>query len=166
MDDTDEEGYDDRSAGELDDQRDREELRQRYYGLLQELRVVLPGVQVLVAFLLTAPFADRFGELDRFEKGLFAVALMSALFSVVAFIGPTAFHRIGSRTARAHRLQMAIWQARCGLAFLAIALIAALCLVSRFVFGEPTAWILTSLATASILGVWVVIPLLSRGRPS
>ncbi len=49
----------DRPASELDDRADREELRERYYGLLQELRVILPGVQVLVAFLLTVPFASR-----------------------------------------------------------------------------------------------------------
>ena len=46
----------------LDDERDRAKLRDRYYGLLQELRVVLPSVQVLVAFLLTVPFGQRFGE--------------------------------------------------------------------------------------------------------
>jgi Family of unknown function (DUF6328) len=50
----------DEDTEDLDDVADREELRQRYYGLLQELRVVLPGVQVLLAFLLTAPFAQRF----------------------------------------------------------------------------------------------------------
>ena len=49
---------------ELDDVRDREELRRRFDMLLQEVRVGLPGVQVLAAFLLTAPFSQRFGELD------------------------------------------------------------------------------------------------------
>jgi hypothetical protein len=156
--------YDDRSASELDDVEDREELRSRYYGLLQELRVVLPGVQVLVAFLLTVPFAGGFDDLDTFEKDLFAVTLMSAMLSVVAFIGPTAFHRFGARTARSFRLQMAIWQVRCGLVFLAVSLIAALLLVSRFVFGEPVAWILTAVLVVAIIAVWLVVPLLSRNR--
>ena len=48
---------------------DREELRTRYQMLLQELRVVLPGVQVLMAFLQTAPFAQRFGDLDDLGRG-------------------------------------------------------------------------------------------------
>ncbi len=56
---------DDRPTGELDDEQDRDELRRRYYGLLQELRVLLPGVQILVAFLLTAPFASGFAQLDE-----------------------------------------------------------------------------------------------------
>jgi hypothetical protein len=162
--DGDAETFDDRSARELDDVEDREELRSRYYGLLQELRVVLPGVQVLVAFLLTVPFAGGFDDLDTFEKDLFAVTLMSAMLSVVAFIGPTAFHRVGARKARSFRLQTAIWQARCGLALLAVSLIAALLLVSRFVFGEPAAWILTSFLVLAILAMWLLVPLRSRNR--
>ena len=50
----------DPSANDLDDELDRDELRQRYYGLLQEVRVLLPGVQILVAFLLTIPFDCAF----------------------------------------------------------------------------------------------------------
>jgi hypothetical protein len=156
--------YDDRSASDLDDVVDREELRSRYYGLLQELRVVLPGVQVLVAFLLTVPFAGGFDDLDTLEKDLFAVTLMSAMLSVVTLIGPTAFHRFGARTARSFRLQMAIWEVRCGLVFLAVSLISALLLVSRFVFGEPAAWILTGGLVAAIVAVWLIVPLLSRNR--
>lgn len=63
-------------ASRLDDEVDRDELRDRDYGLLQELRVVLPGVQVLVAFLLTMPFAQRFVRLDAFGKSMFGVALV------------------------------------------------------------------------------------------
>lgn len=60
----DEEFADDRTLAELDNERDRVELRSRYYGLLQELRVVLPGVQVFLAFLLTVPFTQRFDDVD------------------------------------------------------------------------------------------------------
>ena len=73
-------------ANQLDDERDREELRNCYYGLMQELRIVLPGVQVLVAFLLTVPFAQGFAEIDDFSRGLFGAALVAAILSVVAFI--------------------------------------------------------------------------------
>ena len=73
-------------ASQLDDDADREELRQRYYGLLQELRVLLPGVQVLAAFLLTAPFAQRFGDLDRTSEIVYGVSLVSAVASVIAFL--------------------------------------------------------------------------------
>src|SRR3954452_24783565 len=96
----DSERRDDRSAAELDDEADREELRRRYYGLLQELRVLLPGVQILVAFLLTAPFAARFAELDQLEKGLYGVALAAGILAIIVFAAPIAMHRVGDRQSR------------------------------------------------------------------
>src|SRR6059058_985626 len=98
----------DRSAHELDDVADREELRNRYYGLLQELRVLLPGVQILVAFLLTAPFAARFTELGEVEKAVYGVALATGILAIVAFVAPIAMHRVGSRRSRVERLIWAI----------------------------------------------------------
>src|SRR6059036_2923903 len=80
---TDDTGDADKPAWMLDDDDDRDELRNRYYTLLQELRVVLPGVQVLAAFLLTVPFAQRFAVLDATGKTLFAVSLVSASLSVI-----------------------------------------------------------------------------------
>src|SRR3954463_3345737 len=88
----------------LDDVADRDELRERYYGLLQELRVVLPGVQVLLAFLLTAPFAAKFDQLDPWGRRAFAAALTSSMLSVAFLLAPTFLHRFGERTARRDRL--------------------------------------------------------------
>ena len=88
-----------RDAKELDDVADREELRKRYEMLLQELRVVLPGVQVLMAFLLTAPFAQRFDDLDDTGRRAYLVALVSALASTICLLTPTVFHRVADRTA-------------------------------------------------------------------
>ena len=93
-----------REAQELDDVADREELRDRYEMLLQELRVVLPGVQVLMAFLLTAPFAQRFADLDDLGRQAYLVALISALGSTICLLSPTVFHRVADRTARRARL--------------------------------------------------------------
>ena len=93
----------------LDDDADRPELRQRYYGLLQELRVVLPGVQVLLAFLLTVPFAQRFNELDAAGRRAFQVALTGSMLSVIFLLGPTFLHRFGERRARRDRL---LWSIR------------------------------------------------------
>lgn len=98
-------GPSDDDSDELDDVTDREELRQRHYGLLQELRVVLPGVQVLLAFLLTVPFAQGFEQLDDLGRRAFGLALTSSMFSVVCLLGPTFLHRLGERTARSARLQ-------------------------------------------------------------
>lgn len=148
----------DLSPRELDDRDDREELRRRYYGLLQELRVILPGVQVLVAFLLTVPFDGRFEELDGLGRFLFGVAITSGMLAIVAFLVPTAHHRLGRRTDRGNRLAASIVATQVGLGLLAVALVSSLTLVARFVYGAPIAAVLASVVTASILTAWILLP--------
>jgi uncharacterized membrane protein len=149
----------DKSLDQLDDESDREELRQRYYGLMQELRVVLPGVQVLAAFLLTVPFAERFGELDRDATRAYGVALLSAILSVVAFVAPTAFHRLGDRRARSRRLAVAILLTRVGIGLLAVALTASTYVVGQFVFSdEAGVWMAGTVAAATVV-LWFATPL-------
>jgi hypothetical protein len=152
----------DRSEVDLDDDRDREELRVRYYGLMQELRVLVPGVQVLVAFLLTAPFAERFRLLDRWGERLYGVALVSGILAAVCFMAPTAFHRVGRRQARVGRLHAAILTTRAGLGLLAVSLLAGLILVSRLVFDGRVAAVLGTAVAAVMAGLWVVGPMVSR----
>jgi len=145
----------------LDDHADRDELRRRYYGLLQELRVVLPGVQVLLAFLLTAPFTDRFERLDDVGRGAYTGALAAAFAATVCFIGPTVFHRVGVRTVRAARLRWGIRLMRAGLVLLAAALAAALWCVARYVYDDAVAWFMAIGAVALILALWVVLPVVA-----
>lgn len=154
----------DEDIKDLDDVVDREELRQRYYGLLQELRVVLPGVQVLLAFLLTAPFAQRFEDLDDWGRRSFGLALTSSMFSVVCLLGPTFLHRLGERTARSARLLWSIRLMVVGLALLGVSLVTAMWSVARLVFGTTTAWRLVTPVAVTMVGLWVVLPLTLRRR--
>jgi MFS family permease len=151
-----------RSSSELDDVDDREELRSRFDMLLQELRVALPGVQVLSAFLLTAPFAQRFAEMDDWERRAFGVALTTSMLSVVCLLAPTLLHRLGLRTARSQRLSASIVLAVVGLALLAVAVLSALWAVARFVFGHQAAWWITAPVLIAVLGLWVVVPMSLR----
>ncbi|MCU1503272.1 MAG: hypothetical protein JWM12_2626 [Ilumatobacteraceae bacterium] len=147
---------------ELDDVLDREELRLRFDMLLQEVRVALPGVQVLSAFLLTAPFSQRFDALDAAGRGAFGVALTASMVSVICLLGPTLLHRIGERTARAARLTWSIRMMLAGLVSLAVALVSALWGVARFVFGSGTAWWLSIPIIVLVVLAWVVVPLTLR----
>jgi hypothetical protein len=149
---------------ELDDLADRDELRKRYEVLLQELRVSLPGVQVLSAFLLTAPFSQRFNELDEWGRRAYGVALISSMLSVICLVGPILLHRLGERRARADRLRWAIRLQVVGLAFLAVALVTAVWGVARFVFDTSTAWWLITPVFTLVLLVWVALPLSLRRR--
>lgn len=152
----------DRDPEELDDRLDRDELRDRYYGLLQELRVLLPGVQVMVAFLLAVPFADRFEQVTELERVLYGVAIFTGMLSVVAFMAPTAFHRLGLRTARSRRLRWAIRATVAGIACLAVSLVTAIGLVGDFVFGAPVGAGMAAVLAGVMVGVWVALP--RRGR--
>jgi hypothetical protein len=69
---------------------DREEVIE----LLNELRVLLPGVQVLFAFLLTVPFTQRFSELERADKGVYFSALVLAAAASVLLIAPSLHARL------------------------------------------------------------------------
>ena len=156
---------DDRSLRDLDDVRDRAELRTRYYGLLQELRVIIPGVQVLLAFLLTAPFAQRFEDLDQRGRRLYAVALLTALAAVISLLAPTVIHRLGDRRARRARLQWSIRLMVLGLAALSVSLLSATWCVSRLVWGPETGAAAALGGAALIAVLWVALPvvLLRRG---
>jgi hypothetical protein len=152
----------DADLSQLDDIADREELRRRYYGLLQELRVVIPGVQVLLAFLLTAPFAQRFDELDGFGTRAYGIALFSALVSVLCLLTPTVLHRLGERTARRARLRVAIWLTIAGLGALSLSLLAALWCITRLVYSPNLALAAEIAATAILLLLWLATPLYLR----
>jgi MFS family permease len=150
----------------LDDVEDRSELRDRYYGLLQELRVVLPGVQVLLAFLLTAPFAAKFDDLDSWGRRAYQVALTSSMLSVTFLLSPTFLHRFGERTARRDRLLWSIRLMVVGLVLLGVALLTALWGVARFVFGDATAWELVVPVAVAMAGLWFGVPFTLRRRGS
>ena len=161
----DEQSKAERDASELDDVADRDELRRRYETLLQELRVVLPGVQVLMAFLLTAPFAQRFDDLDDIGRRSYLVALVSALGSTICLLTPTVFHRVAERTARRARLVWSVRLAVVGFILLAVALTAATWCITRLVFGTPTASVVAAIAIGAFVVVWVVLPI-TVGRTS
>ena len=76
------------------DQEQVERLSRNMSELLQELRVVQSGVQILFAFLLTLPFTARFHTVTRPQRDAYLAALLLAGASVAFLIGPTSYHRI------------------------------------------------------------------------
>src|SRR3712207_2750878 len=86
------------------DQSDEDRGAREVVELLQELRIVLPGVQVLFAFLLTVPFAARFAELTDAQRYVFFATLLCTAAATALLIAPTAQHRLLFRKgAREHR---------------------------------------------------------------
>lgn len=149
-------------ARQLDDEDDRDELRRRYGMLLQELRVLLPGVQILVAFLLTAPFASGFHEVDDTGRVLFGAALTSGLLSILAFTTPIALHRFGERSARSDRLVTSVRALRVGVAFLGVSLLSSFAVVVRVIYSPGLAAVLIAVIGVAMASSWLALPQLMR----
>jgi hypothetical protein len=134
--------------------------------LLQELRIALPGVQILFAFLLTVPFAARFEEVTSFQKTAYFVALLASAGSAVCLVAVPATHRLrfGQRD-RVYIVSVANTYLIAGIAILAVGIVAALVCLTDFVYGGAATWIWPGLITVALLWFWFARPLL-RGRSS
>ena len=131
--------------------------------LLQELRVALPGVQVLFAFLLTVPFAARFGDVTEFQKHVYFATLLASAVASALFIAPTAYHRLNFRKRdKRHIVEVASRLTVVGLVALAIAMLGAVVLVTDFLFGASTTWIAGVGVAVLLVAVWFALPLLRR----
>lgn len=137
-----------------------EQLRERYQELIDELRVVLPGVQVLFAFLITAPFSGRFSELDDVQEGAYSIALVASTIALVLLLTPVAYHRLGCRQDRADRIAVAVRLKLGGLAFLGVSMTAAMLAVVGFVYSNTVGLIAAGLLAAGALIAWVALPLI------
>jgi hypothetical protein len=136
--------------GETDKERRDRELGE----LLNELRVALPGIQVLFAFMLTVPFSGTFGRLSDVEKAVYMTAFLSTAVATVLFLAPTAYHRLRFREGDKEQiLKTSNRLALAGLGFLVFALSAVVYLVSEIVISPSAAAPLTALI--ALLGTWL-----------
>jgi hypothetical protein len=144
----------------------KERLNRELMELLQELRVVIPGVQVLLAFLLTAPFQQRFAQLPGSMRNAFFASIACATLATAFLIAPSAHHRLRWRAGEKERLvrlgnQMAI----VGTVFLAAAIVLALYVITDVLFTTDLA-IWTAIASLLLFGVlWYVVPMVGRNDP-
>jgi hypothetical protein len=131
--------------------------------LLQEMRVALPGVQFLFAFLLTVPFAARFDRVTDFQRTAFFVALLSTAASAVFLIAVPATHRLlfGQRD-RPYIIRTANRYLIVSLALLAVGIVAALVCLTDFLYGGVATWLWPGLIALLVLALWFVRPLWRR----
>jgi hypothetical protein len=133
--------------------------------LLQELRVALPGAQVLFAFLLTVPFAARFGELDDVGEYVYFGVLLCTAISVALLIAPSAAHRILFRQRdKEFLVDLSNRYALAGLAFLALAITGAVWVVSDLLFARPVTAVTVAFIAILFVVIWFVEPIRRRSR--
>lgn len=152
-----------------DDQRDEtqtERLDRNWANLLQELRVVQTGVQLLTGLLLTLPFHDTFKDLPADLRIVYLVTVACSVLSTVLLASPVATHRLLFRrhrlaqvVATAHR--MTLW----GLMLLGVSLVGVVVLVFGTVAGELAGLIAGGVALVAFVGFWVLLPLSMRDEP-
>ena len=146
---------------------EKERLDRNLLELLNELRVALPGVQVLFAFLLTVPFTQRFETLTPGQERLYYATLIATAISTVLLIAPSAHHRINFRQQEKHYIVfLANRLTIAGLAFLALAMSGVMLLITDVLYGAAATAIVGTLTILSFASLWYVIPLLRRLRRS
>jgi Family of unknown function (DUF6328) len=128
--------------------------------LLNELRVALPGVQVLFAFLLAVPFAQGWKEVTEFQKDVFFVAFLSTAVSSALLIAPSSYHRLRWRVedkerivSTSNRLTIA------GMFALLVAIAAVVLLVTDYIFDKTSAIATTAAIVTVFVVFWYGLPL-------
>ncbi len=142
---------------------EHERLNRELDQLLNELRVAMPGVQVLFAFLLAVPFQGRFTSVTEFQTHVYFVTLMAAATASALFIAPTAYHRLMFKARDKPRLiSISTKLAVAGLVCLAIAMNGAVLLVTDILFDRTTVIITVTLTASLFAGLWFVLGLVRR----
>ena len=152
-------------ADEGDGKEDKNRHDRELIEVLNELRVALPGVQVLFAFLLTVAFSQRFVDITSNQKKVYYLAALCAAAATAFLIAPSAFHRIQFREGDKEWLvRFSNHLAVAGLFFLACALCCVLYVISDFVFGGTITLVSTLGSVVLFSLLWFVLPLMRRAR--
>lgn len=145
------------------DETEKERIDRNLVELVSELRVALPGVQVLFAFLLVVPFNRRFVEVTGFQEKVYLATLLLTAAASALLIAPSVHHRLQFRRHQKERVVMVGSRLTlAGQAALGLAMTGAVVLVTDFVFDTPTT-VLAGAGTGVLFVIlWFVIPLRAR----
>jgi hypothetical protein len=144
---------------------EEERLDRNLLELLNELRVALPGVQVLFAFLLTVPFTQRFATLSSAQEKVYYATLVCTALATAFLIAPSAHHRIVFRQRdRAYIVLLANRLMIVGLGLLALAMSGVVLLITDVLFGTTATVVATGTTVVTFAILWYAIPLWRRFR--
>jgi Family of unknown function (DUF6328) len=145
------------------DESEGERLDRNLAELLQELRIALPGVQVLFAFLLAVPFQQNFTEITSFQERVYFATLLCTAVSAALLISPTAYHRLNFRRQKKRELVLVSNRlAIAGMVFLALAMTGAVMLITDVLFGTAATVSFSLAAAAMFVVFWGALPLRRR----
>lgn len=145
------------------------EVDRQFRSLLEGLRTSLPGVQVLFAFLLVAPFQTVFESLAFDQRLSYTVSFYSAGLATILMIAPSVHQRVrapftGVKRQSSGHLEISVWITIVGTAAMAVAIASTIYLVSSIVYGQGVARLVTA-AVALVTGwAWIYVPLVTFRR--
>ena len=139
---------------------EQQRLNRQMTELLNELRVAMPGVQVLFAFLLAVPFQQRFQTVNAFQRDVYLFTLLAAATATAFLVAPSAYHRIAFQEHEKERIiQMGTRQFVCGIVALAVAMTGAVLLVTDVLFQTTTTIVVVVCVAAIFVWLWFGIGL-------
>jgi hypothetical protein len=148
---------------EHDDESRRERVNRELIELLNELRVALPGVQVLFAFLLAVPFANGWTKVTSYQKDIFFATLLLTAISTACFIVPTAYHRLNFRKREKERILFISNKfAIAGIMLLALSMTGVIVLITDVIYSKSASIVTGGLALCVFGGLWLALPLIRR----
>ena len=135
--------------------------------LLQEIRVILPGAEVLFAFLFTLPFSARFEEVTPLQSLIYFVALVFTALATVMLIAPSAHRRLLiNQNRKAQTLRIANYLTIAGTGLLAVATTSVLYIIGEMLYGNPVAAAVTAVVAGAFGWLWYGWPFVYRRRSS
>jgi hypothetical protein len=149
------------------DESPKERVDRELIELLNGLRVILPGVQVLLAFLLTVPFSSGFGKATSSEQILYFVTVLLTVAATGALTMPAAYHRLRFRQGDKERmLRISNVFAIVGLALLTLAMASVVFLITNVLYGIAAAVPVALVCLAVLAFAWFAVPLFWGGHDS
>ncbi|HKC77827.1 MAG TPA: DUF6328 family protein [Gaiellaceae bacterium] len=147
-----------------EDDRDQETPKERadreLIELLNELRVVTPGVTVLLAFLLAVPFAKGWSRVTNFQRDVFVIAFLSTAVSVALLAAPSSYHRLRFRHGdKEHMVRVGNRLALAGIAASAVSLDTVVLLVMDYVLSLGAAIAASASLFVVVVSLWYGLPL-------
>lgn len=142
-----------------------ERLDRNWNDLLQELRVVQTGIQLLTGFLLTLPFQSEFASLSDFERTVYLITVGCAITATGFLVAPVSLHRLIFRKhLRGRMVSVAHRCALIGLVFLACSIIGVVLLTFGFVVSTSTGIVSGAVVAVLLTVLWAAMPLRIRAE--
>ena len=142
---------------------ERERLDRNLEEMLRELRLAIPGVTVLLGFLLALPFQTRFGEVTDFQEAVYFACLLLTAASVLLLIAPSAYHRLTFRhQMKSHLVPLGNRLAILGLVALALSVTGVVVLITDFLYGALTTVIIGAACGLLFAVLWFALPISAR----